>query len=68
MLERCQNVGFLIFVDEKHTRTNAQNWKKVLIGFLEMFKECSDELINSVGWIITKSPSDLTEEAAIKRF
>lgn len=68
MLGRCQKTGFLIFVDEKYTRTNAQNWKKVLVGFLEMFKECSDDLLNSVGWVITKSPSDLTEDAAIKRF
>lgn len=68
MLERCQKTGFLIFVDEKYTRTNAQNWKKVLMGFLEMFRECSDDLLNSVGWIITKSPPDLTEDAAVKRF
>lgn len=32
-----------------------------------MFKEFPEDLINSVGWIITKCPPDMTEDAVAKR-
>ena len=34
---------------------------------MDMFKEFPDELINSVGWILTKCPADITEESVAKR-
>lgn len=32
-----------------------------------MFKDYPDDLLNSVGWVITKCPPDMTEDAVAKR-
>ena len=44
-----------------------KSWIKTLINFLQLFKEYPDELLNSIGWVITKSPSELTNEQFTQR-
>ena len=38
MMSKSQKVGFLLFVDEKNTKSNAMGWKKAVFSFLELFK------------------------------
>ena len=61
MIRHLKKVGFLLFIDEKNTRSNILALKKTFYGFIELFKEFSEELLNSIGWIITKSHPDLNE-------
>jgi hypothetical protein len=67
MLNSSRFTGFLLFIEEKNTRTNVAAWKKTFYGWLELFKEFPSELINSVGWIITKCPPEINEESVSKR-
>jgi hypothetical protein len=69
MLARNTKVGFLIFIEEKNTRTNITAWKKVLLSFLDLFKadSFSDNLLNSIGMIITKAPNDMKEDTMVNR-
>jgi hypothetical protein len=39
----------------------------VFYGWLDVFKQLSDDHINSMGWIITKCPPDISEESVSKR-
>ena len=34
---------------------------------MDVFKELSDEHINSMAWVITKCPSDIAEDSVAKR-
>jgi hypothetical protein len=61
MVPRLQNVGFLIFIEEKSTRTNIIPWKKAVLGFLELFRPetlADEALLNSIGMAITKAPPE----------
>lgn len=37
MMNKTTKAGFLLFVDEKNTKTNAMSWKKAILSFLELF-------------------------------
>jgi hypothetical protein len=61
MVARSQVVGFLLFIDEKSTRTNIIPWKKAILNFLELFRPESlndDSLLDSIGMAITKAPPE----------
>ena len=62
MMKHVKKVGFLLIIDEKNTRVNILAWKRTFYGFIELFKDFSEELLNSIGWIITKSHPELNEE------
>lgn len=34
LFEKIQNVGFLLFTEQKNTRTSITAWKKTLVNFL----------------------------------
>lgn len=38
LVARSNRVGFLLFIEEKSTRTNIIPWKKALLGFLDLFR------------------------------
>lgn len=70
LVERSSKVGFLIFIEEKSTRTNIIPWKKALLNFLDLFRlECltDDLLLNSIGMAITKAPPEIKEETMVAR-
>lgn len=70
MVARSQVVGFLLFIDEKSTRTNIIPWKKAILNFLELFRPESladDNLLDSIGMAITKAPPETKEETMIAR-
>lgn len=60
-------MGFVLFIDEKSTRTNITSWKKTLQSFLELFSEYSNELLDSVAMIVTKAPPDTKDDTMVKR-
>ena len=68
MMMRCaKKIGLVFFVDEKNTRTNVTSWKKAFYGWVELFREFPDDLLDSVGWITTKCPSEFVEDSFSKR-
>lgn len=69
LIKKTNKVGFLIFVDEKNTRTNVNTWKKTLLNFLELFKPdtIDENFIKSVGIIITKAPTEMKDDVAVNR-
>lgn len=69
-MARSQVVGFLIFIDEKSTRTNIIPWKKAILNFLELFRPESladDNLLDSIGIAITRVPPEIKDEIMVAR-
>lgn len=67
MMNHLKKASFLFFIEQKNTRTNVNPWKKVFYGWLDVFKDFTEEHINSMAWVITKCPADVTEESMSKR-
>jgi uncharacterized short protein YbdD (DUF466 family) len=69
LMGKSSCVGFLIFIEEKSTRTNIIPWKKALLGFLDLFRPegLTDDLLNSIGMAITKAPPEIKEETMLAR-